>query len=98
MFPDFSFDGCGINGKDEFRTRLATLTEAGKAQGVGPLFASADKLLAALRALRNCCELNTDELDPETLPAIRAADIALAEAEPDGPEAAYLPDEKQEVI
>ncbi len=56
-FPDFSFDGFGINGKDANRSRLATLTAAGQEAGVGPLFAAADKLLAACKALLDWAEV-----------------------------------------
>jgi len=44
----YSFDGCGINGCDEYGSRLATLTDAGHAAKVGELFAAAPELLAAL--------------------------------------------------
>lgn len=36
----YSFDGHGINGPDEYRTRLLTLTEAGHAAGIGPILES----------------------------------------------------------
>jgi hypothetical protein len=55
-----SFDGFGINGADAYRTRIATFTtgasEALRAE-MGPLFAAAPALLAALRdALDDCHE------------------------------------------
>lgn len=106
MHHNFSFDGFGINGKDAHRSRLATLTGAGMAAGVGPLFAASDKLLAACKAI-----VEADDMDPRTWPALCGASIAyadafalarvaIAEAEPDGMEAAYqtepvfAPDEK----
>lgn len=45
-FPSFNFDGCGINGRDQYRERLATLTKEGHRLQVGPLFAAAPELLA----------------------------------------------------
>ncbi len=49
-FDDFTFDGFGINGRDEYRTRLATLTETGQREKVGPLFAASPDLREALEA------------------------------------------------
>jgi len=52
MRREFSFDGHGINGPDECRTRLATFTEAGKAYpGLGKLLEAAPELLEELEAL-----------------------------------------------
>lgn len=45
-FPDLSFDGCGINGRDEYRTRIATFSN--DADKYGKLFAAAPDLLEAL--------------------------------------------------
>ena len=40
--PMLTFDGKGINGPDEYRSRVATLTEYGHSLGnVGPLLAGA---------------------------------------------------------
>ena len=47
--PELSFDGCGINGPDEHRTRIATFFNG--ADKYGPLFASAPELLAALESI-----------------------------------------------
>jgi hypothetical protein len=56
--PELSFDGCGINGPDEYRTRLATFNREGwPAETVtkyGKLLEAAPELLAAVR---ECCEL-----------------------------------------
>jgi len=53
MIRTFSYDGHGINGPDEYRTRLATFTEAGKAYpGLGNLLEAAPELLATLEAVR----------------------------------------------
>ena len=45
--PELTFDGCGINGSDEYRTRIATFSN--DAEHYGPLFASAPELLEALK-------------------------------------------------
>lgn len=47
--PELSFDGCGINGSDEYRTRIATFSN--QAEKYGPLFAAAPDLLAALEQM-----------------------------------------------
>lgn len=50
-----SFDGCGINGGDEYRSRIATFTErrGEDAQRYGPMFAASEGLLEACeRAVR----------------------------------------------
>lgn len=47
--PTLSYDGRGINGPDEYRTRLATFTSREQADKWGPLFAAAPDLLEALR-------------------------------------------------
>lgn len=40
MIPELSYDGCGINGPDEYRTRLATFRTLDDARHFGPLFAA----------------------------------------------------------
>ncbi len=55
--PQWVFDGCGINGSDEYRTRLATLTTEGHSRKCGPLMAAAPDLLEA------CNEALYDMLD-----------------------------------
>lgn len=45
--PTFTFDGYGINGPDEFRSRVARLTDYGQEIKAGPLLAAAPDLLAA---------------------------------------------------
>lgn len=50
--PSLSFDGRGINDRSEYRERLATLTEEGHRQGVGPLFAASQDMLEALKEAR----------------------------------------------
>lgn len=53
--PELSFDGFGINGPDEYRSRIATFTkrEDGTTAGAkyGPLFAAAPEMLAVLRLI-----------------------------------------------
>lgn len=47
-----SFDGFGINGGDEYKSRLATLTRRGQEEeGLGPLLAAAPDLYAELDIL-----------------------------------------------
>lgn len=46
--PILSYDGCGINGPDEYRSRLATFTSSERADRYGRLFACSSELLAAL--------------------------------------------------
>lgn len=50
-FPHLSFDGCGINGRDEYRTRLCTFTEkrGEDANHYGPIFAAAPEMFEACR-------------------------------------------------
>lgn len=47
---ELSFDGCGINGPDEYRTRIATFTvvRGPEAKKYGPLFAAAPTMLEML--------------------------------------------------
>lgn len=47
-FDSLSYDGCGINDKDAYRTRIATFTETEYAEKYGNLFAAAPELLEAL--------------------------------------------------
>ena len=53
---NLSFDGCGINGRDEYRSRIATFADKGGpiATEYGPLFAAAPDLLAALVEANRC--------------------------------------------
>lgn len=48
--PELSFDGFGINGPDEHRSRVATFANAEIGRKYGPLFAAAPDLLYALEA------------------------------------------------
>lgn len=49
--PELSFDGHGINGPDEYRSRLATFSNVEDANRYGPLFAASPNLLAACEGL-----------------------------------------------
>lgn len=51
MIGPLSFDGKGVNGPDEHRSRLATFVDDEIAQQYGPLFAAAPELLEALQAI-----------------------------------------------
>ena len=51
MRPELSFDGKGINGPDEYRSRIATFLSAEAAEKYGKLFEAAPDLLRALRDL-----------------------------------------------
>lgn len=53
MRTDWNFDGKGINGGDEYMSRIATLTEHGHSLNAGKLLAAAPDLLAALEMLMN---------------------------------------------
>ncbi len=57
-----SFDGKGINGPDEFRTRLATFITDEDAKSYGPLFAAAPDLLAALEAIMSLVKVSDEML------------------------------------
>lgn len=57
--PELSFDGFGINGPDEYRTRLCTFSKGvseDDRKKYGPLLASAPELLEALKRLLELCE------------------------------------------
>lgn len=45
------------------------------------LIAASPDLLAACKGLLDCCELNLDEMEPETLLRIIEARVAIAKAE-----------------
>ena len=48
---ELSFDGKGVNGPDEYRSRLATFTSEEAADKYGPIFEAAPELLAACRGI-----------------------------------------------
>lgn len=53
--PELSYDGKGINGPDEYRSRIATFTSDAAGDNYGKLFEAAPELLAALRKIRGAC-------------------------------------------
>jgi hypothetical protein len=71
--PELTYDGHGINGPDEYRSRIATFTNGADAAKYGPLFAAAPDLLEALRL--------GVENDIPTTEWLRIARAALAKAE-----------------
>lgn len=86
--PELSFDGVGINGPDEYRTRIATFADIRSPQTkkYGELFASAPALLAERDRLRAALELILEFNDGEHgeagvigCQAIEEARAALAE-------------------
>jgi hypothetical protein len=46
MRSELTYDGCGINGPDEYRSRVATFANYDLAGKYGPLLAAAPELLA----------------------------------------------------
>lgn len=81
--PELSFDGFGINGPDEYRSRIATFTkrEDGTTAGAhyGPLFAAAPELMAALRELQGAVQAHRERITIANLNRLcDAEDAALA--------------------
>lgn len=79
-----SFDGCGINGRDEYRSRLCTFTEArGKdAYAYGPMFAAAPEMLEALKESLALLEyMAGDRESAKNHKTLRRARDAIARAE-----------------
>jgi hypothetical protein len=82
-----SYDGRGINGPAPERARVATFTDAQRADEWGPLLAAAPELLAALRGLLLAVESGpVDDAaltnpDSEIGQACDAALAAIAKAE-----------------
>jgi hypothetical protein len=56
-----SFDGHGINGGDEYKSRIATFTDHGKKLNLGPLFEAAPELLAFVK---ECARDDLDRVSP----------------------------------
>lgn len=75
-----TFDGFGINGGDEYMSRIATFTEHGHSLKIGPLLAAAPELLEACGELVRCLEAEGDETRTDEIQMGRAA-IAKAEAQ-----------------
>lgn len=74
VHPELSFDGFGINGPDEYRTRIATFTRDNEAKKYGPLFAAAPELLRLAEHLaRDAYALTPDQWASEAREAIDKA-------------------------
>ncbi len=76
-----SYDGCGINGPDEYRTRIATFTNKRSKESdyYGRLFAASPDLLTKLETMVSV--FNQEEIDPlQAFIAIEQARAALAAA------------------
>lgn len=67
--PELTFDGKGINGPDEYRTRIATFNHPDSAnqdaKKYGPLFASSPILAAAVLMVENNAPQSA-KIDPES--------------------------------
>lgn len=70
---ELSFDGKGINGPDEYRSRIATFTTDEAARKYGPLFAAAPGLREQLEFALSRTEAVLDV--PEAVAALEAEDI-----------------------
>jgi len=78
----YTFDGHGINGADEYKSRLATLTNEGHAKNIGKLFAAAPELMEALEALLEHAEkyLRLGEVGGKEKRIIESARASIAKA------------------
>lgn len=58
MTPELSFDGCGINGPDQFRTPIAKFCKprSDESENYGPLFAAAPDMKHALETIADRLE------------------------------------------
>lgn len=86
-FIDFSFDGHGVNDWDEYRTRLATLTEHGQKRNVGPLLTAAPDLYLACKEALRLLEHLKHAIHPMNLGTLHDLQTALARAEQPNPTA-----------
>ncbi len=73
-----SFDGKGINGPDEYRSRLATFTSDKAATEYGALFEASPALLAALKAMVSSRWLSIDADINRTPEAVALRSLACA--------------------
>lgn len=80
-----SYDGFGINGTDEYRTRLATFTGP-EGRMYGPLFAAAPELLEALEnaiemaRFHLCIDNGSEEQTAEYMDMLAQGDAAIKKA------------------
>ena len=80
MRRELSYDGKGINGPDEHRSRVATFANAEAAEKYGRLFEAAPELLESLEALLESPMLIGSS--PYALKAYRDCQVAIAKAKP----------------
>ena len=78
--PTLTFDGCGINGPDEYRTRLATFTDREQGKAWGSLLAAAPELLEALEEAATWMDDDKGGDLPHTDPMMRRIYSAIAKA------------------
>ncbi len=62
MRPELTYDGFGINGPDEYRTRLCTFTrdpfgDTSRADHYGPMFAGAPAVIEAAERMLEAMEV-----------------------------------------
>ena len=62
---ELTFDGKGINGPDEYRSRVAAFANAAAAEEYGALFAAAPELLSALTALAEYADSALSEISDQ---------------------------------
>ena len=81
MRPELTFDGFGINGPDEYRSRVATFTsdEAGKTYG--NKFAAAPAMYEALKELVTYLQDHVEDAVLDNWAPVLKAAYALAQAE-----------------
>lgn len=83
-FDSLSFDGFGINGPDQYQTRIATFstTQDVNASKYGPLFTAAPELLAALELFLEQYAHGSSPIEHarEQRPEVKAARAAIQKA------------------
>lgn len=77
--PELTYDGIGINGPDEHRSRVAAFDKQADADKYGPLFAAAPDLLAALQGCIKVMQC-ADELSSDARFWIEAAHDTINKA------------------
>ena len=77
-----SYDGHGINGSDEYRSRIATFSESADRDTYVPLFAAAPEMYTALKRICELAGATRDETATlamvQTLGAIAEVALVLA--------------------
>ncbi len=81
---ELTFDGFGINGPDEYRSRVATFTgsakENGQAEKYGPLFAQAPAMAERVEKLEAACNRLIDAIGPDRTPTDKRQAVEQARA------------------